>query len=116
MKRSAGEVAEVLSQLYKEKFGDDQFESYRLEWADLQTLAGGGKLKEEFIVEINLALEENNEVLVRFDRFLMFAKEEDFTGMRRLSGRALNRFLLDDTGDRRVELEPDDDIVAGDDV
>lgn len=96
MKRTAEEVANILTSIYDEKFGNDQFEQYRLTWSDLRALAGVSKMEGGFIGDINEALEESNHALVPFDTFLVVLAEEDFNVARELSGRVLERFLPDE--------------------
>lgn len=96
MKRTAQEVANVLASIYDERFGNDQFEQYRLTWADLRALAGAGKMKGGFLSEIKEGLEEHNYALVPFDTFMAVLAESDFDAARELSGRILERFLPDE--------------------
>ena len=92
MKRSAEETAEILSDIYNEQFGDDQFEPYRLDLAELRVLAGNCKLTSGFINEINKELEERNQALIPFEMFLLLAAQDDFSLTRALPGRVLDKW------------------------
>ena len=112
MKRTAQEIANILADIYDERFGNDECEQYRLTWADLRLLAGGRKLKTEFIAEINETLEESNQVLVPFDTFLALLSETDSSCLRKLNGRLLERYLPDE---EESEVKDDDEKEVEDD-
>lgn len=114
MQRTAQEVANVLSSIYDERFGNDECEQYRLTWADLRLLTGGRKLNAKFIAEINEALEEGNQVLVPFGKYLVLLSETDCSHIRKLNGRLLERYLPDDESedndnDDNDEIKDDDE-------
>lgn len=96
MQRTAESVANVLTEIYTEKFDNDSFEQYRLEWSDLRMLSGGRKITNEFIADINDELTENNQVLVAFDNFLALLNEQDCSNLRKLSGRILEKYLYEE--------------------
>jgi hypothetical protein len=109
MKRTGREVAEVLAEIYRERFADDSHEQYRLGWADLRALAGVDKVNSEFIDEINEALEHENFALAPFDEFLALLQGEDCANLRMLSGRVLEAYLPE-SGE--AAPEPDDEDQA----
>lgn len=106
MQRTAEEVAEVLAGFYSKNFDNNGHEQYRLEWPELRALAGGRKLKADFIAEINEALADNNQVLVAFDTFLALLDEDDCSRLRKLSGRLVEQHLPDE--DDRADADDDE--------
>jgi hypothetical protein len=115
MKRTANQVAHMLTGIYGETFSNDQFEPYRLGWSELRALAGGVKLESGFIGDINEALEESNYALVPFESFLVVISESDFKTARKLTGRVLERSLPDEE-EGVVEDDADDEEVEDDEA
>jgi hypothetical protein len=112
MKRTAQEVANILTSIYGETFSNDQFEPYRLGWSDLRALAGGVKLKRGFIGGINEALEESNYALVPFESFLVVIADRDFKATRKLTGRLLEKSLPDE--EESIDKDDDCDEIEDD--
>lgn len=109
MARTAAETANTLISIYDENFANDSYNQFRINWPELRSIAGVAKLTDEYLHDINQALNEGSYVLIPLDNFLVVALEQDFSHVRPVSPRIVEQYLPGDNDDDELEFDDDDD-------
>ncbi|MDD2899558.1 MAG: hypothetical protein PHI31_12700 [Desulfuromonadaceae bacterium] len=108
MARTSAETATILSELYNETFARDSYEKFRITWSQLRLLSGTPKLTDNYLLAVNQVLGESGYTLVPLDDFLIMAQHTDFSDLRAVPDRIIERYLPDEDDD--LELDDDDDV------
>jgi len=95
MARTAAETANILSDLYDENFGRDEFEPFRISWPQLRSLSAVPRLSDDYLKEISVALSETDRTLIPCNDFLLITSEQDLSHYRMVPDRLLEQHLPD---------------------
>lgn len=108
MARSVTETAQILMELYDERFGGVECVPYRISWVELRDIAGVKRLTSDFLQEINDALHEDEYLLAIGSNYLVVARETDCLADRTISQRLVEQH-------RHLPCEEPEDIEVEDD-
>lgn len=96
MARTAVEAVNILAEIYEESFGDEMCEQYRLTWRQLRELCDARRLGDEYLAELAGQLREQGFGMALFDDSILVLKEVDCSVVRRVPGRLVEKFLVED--------------------
>jgi hypothetical protein len=119
MARTASETARILSNLYEENFGRNQFdgtvegtadEPFQIAWPQLRSLAAVRRLDDAYLKDISAELSESARCLVAFDNYLIVLGNDYLQYLRSLPDRLLEQYLPDENEKPEIDETDDEDI------
>ncbi|MEI6208856.1 MAG: hypothetical protein WCP20_18920 [Desulfuromonadales bacterium] len=110
MARTTRKTATILSDLYDETFANDSYEPFRISWPDLRGIAGVSKLTDQYLRQINQALNESGYYLIPFDNFLLVTQESNQSNIRLLPPRIVEQYLYVEADDLEIDEEEDEEL------